>query len=537
MERFDEVVCDPRLRLADLRAHLESGSAAPFLGEYRVASTSGSTGLRGVFAFTHREFAHWTAASLRAMVRAGGGPGMRLLAIGAPSPAAVTRQLFADFQAATPDAPRLSVVTPLPELVEALNAHQPQGLVGYPTLAGILAGEQLAGRLRIRPRFGLYGAEPLTPVIRRRIREAWGFEPASIYAATEALAIGSSTPADECLEVSEDVLVVEVVDQHDRPVPPGTPGAKVLVTNLVDYAQPLIRYELSDVVTLADGPNPSGRPYRRIASIEGRRMDILHLPRRGGGEVALHPTGLSPAFASLPEVREYQVLHDHRGLHARVVLAPGADPATPQRLRRALAAAVEAAGAVAPPVEVVEVDALEREPGARRQAQAGQVDRPEPPRRAAGLSRLPSSSSSRRAALIPSLPAGAHSGGRRRDGSDRGDVAVVDRRRAAGRRGGALPGAGARPDGLPGDDPARGGRLVRGRLPLGADPVPPGRAAPHRVHRLGGRRRGGAAAAPPGDRTLSNSPGHRNPTRIGPAMIRAVQIRRCAWERRYVDDR
>ncbi|HEX8863858.1 MAG TPA: hypothetical protein VGC06_33110 [Actinomycetes bacterium] len=363
MERFDEVVCDPRLRLAGLQAHLEAGSATPFLGEYRVASTSGSTGLRGVFAFTHREFAHWTAACLRAMVRAGGGPGVRLLAIGAPSPAAVTRQLFADFQATTPDAPRLSVVTPLPELVEALNTYQPQGLVGYPTLAGVLAGEQLAGRLRIRPRWGLYGAEPLTPVIRRRIREAWGFEPASIYAATEALAIGSSTPADECLEISEDVLVVEVVDQHDRPVPPGTPGAKVLVTNLVDYAQPLIRYELSDVVTLADGPNPSGRPYRRIASIEGRRMDTLHLPRRGGGEVALHPTGLSPAFASLPEVREYQVLRDHRGLHARVVLIPGADPATPERLRRALAAAVEAAGAVAPPVEVIEVNALEREPG------------------------------------------------------------------------------------------------------------------------------------------------------------------------------
>jgi phenylacetate-CoA ligase len=260
MERFDEVVCDPRLRLAGLQAHLEAGSAAPFLGEYRVASTSGSTGLRGVFAFTQREFGVWTAACLRAMTRAGARPGARLLAIGAPSPAAVTRQLFADFQAATPDAPRLSVVTPLPELVEALNAYQPEGLVGYPTLAGILAGEQLAGRLRIRPRFGLYGAEPLTPVIRRCIREAWGYQPASIYAATEALAIGSSTPADECLEISEDLLVVEVVDQHDRPVPPGTPGAKVLVTNLVDYAQPLIRYELSDVVTLADGPTRPGAP-------------------------------------------------------------------------------------------------------------------------------------------------------------------------------------------------------------------------------------------------------------------------------------
>ena len=363
MERFDEVVCDPRLRLADLKAHLEAGSAEPFLGEYRVASTSGTTGRRGVFAFTRREFGVWTAVCLRAMRRVGAAPGARLVAIGAPSPAAVTRQLFADFMAATPGAPRLSVVTPVPELVEALNAFQPEGLVGYPTIAGVLAGEQLAGRLRIQPRWGLYGAEPLTPVVRRRIREAWGFEPGSIYAATEALGVGSSTPGDECFEMGEDVLVIEVVDQDDRPVPPGTPGAKVLITNLVNYAQPLIRYELSDVVTLADGPNPSGRPYRRIASLEGRRMDTLYLPAPDGGEVAMHPTGLSPAFASLPDVCEYQVLHDHRGLHARVVLTPGAGADVPGRLRSALTVAIEGAGAVPPPIDVTEVEALEREPG------------------------------------------------------------------------------------------------------------------------------------------------------------------------------
>jgi AcrR family transcriptional regulator len=161
--------------------------------------------------------------------------------------------------------------------VEALNTYQPEGLVGYPTIAGILAGEQLAGCLRIRPRWGLYGAGPLTPVIRRRIREAWGFEPGGIYAATEALGLGSSTPGDECFEMSEDVLVVEVVDRHDRPVPPGTPGAKVLITNLVNYAQPLIRYELSDVVTLAARAparcrRPSTSPrWRRWNASPGRR--------------------------------------------------------------------------------------------------------------------------------------------------------------------------------------------------------------------------------------------------------------------------
>jgi len=370
MERFDEIVCDSRLRLDDLRAHMRAGpeAARPFLGEYRVVSTSGTTGLRGVFVYTQREFALWTAASLRAFSRAGAAPGARVLAVGAPSPLAVTRQLFADIQADQPDAPRLSVVTPLPELVGALNAYQPDGLVGYPTIAGYLAAEQLAGRLRIRPRFGVYGAEPLTPDIRRRIRDAWGFEPASVYAATEALVLGSSTPADPCLEISEDLLVVEVVDERGHPAPAGTPGAKVLVTNLVNYAQPLIRYEISDVVTLADGPdldgpNPAGRPYRRIASIEGRCMDTLHLPGRRGGEVALHPSGLGPAFAGLPDVRQYQILHDPRGLHVRVLLAAGASADVPTRLRRSLVEAIEAAGAVPPAVEVEQVAALEREPG------------------------------------------------------------------------------------------------------------------------------------------------------------------------------
>jgi phenylacetate-coenzyme A ligase PaaK-like adenylate-forming protein len=370
MEHFDQIVCDPRLRLEDLRAHMAAGpdAARPFLGEYRVASTSGSTGVRGVFAHTHREFAVWAAASLRAFTRAGAAPSARLAAIGAPSPLAITRQLFADLQATRPDAPRLSVATPLPELVEALNAYQPDGLVGYPTIAGLLAAEQLAGRLRIRPRFGAYGAEPLTPDVRRRIRDAWGFEPATVYAATEALLLGSSTPYDPCLELSEDLLVIEVVDEHDRPVPAGTPGAKVLVTNLVNYAQPLIRYQLSDVVTPADGPdldgpNPAGRPWRRIAAIEGRCMDTLYLPGRRGGEVALHPSAFGPAFASLPDLRQYQLLHDHTGLRAKVVVAGGASPGLPARLCQSLVQAIEAAGAVPPTVSVEQVAALAREPG------------------------------------------------------------------------------------------------------------------------------------------------------------------------------
>ena len=364
MDHFDQVVCDPRLRRAALEAHLAGPDPArSFLGRYRVLTTSGTTGLRGIFAVTEDEAAVWIAATSRAGAHAGFGPQDRVVGIGTPSRVHLTRQLFAPLRDAQGDVPDLSTATPLPELVAALNAFQPDAIVGYPSVAGLLADEQLAGRLRISPRGGGFGAEPLTPNLRRRIRAAWGFEPVSLYAATESPVIASGTPGHPELEIHEDVVLVEVVDERDRPVPPGTPGFKVLITNLVNFAQPLIRYELTDAVTLAQGPNPDGRPWRRIAAIEGRSAEVLHLPGRGGGQATVHPSALGAAFGPYPQVRQYQFVYDGRTLQARVVLAPDAPPDTPDRLGRSLAQAIEATGAVAPPVAIRPVAELQREPG------------------------------------------------------------------------------------------------------------------------------------------------------------------------------
>jgi phenylacetate-coenzyme A ligase PaaK-like adenylate-forming protein len=361
MAHFDEVVCDPRLRLAELQAHLAGDDPArSFLGDYRVATTSGTSGLRAIVAFTSAEAAAWRAASARAATRAGIRPGPTLAAIGSPSPAHLTRQVLGAGGAAP-----LSAATPVPQLVAALNAQQPEALIGAAGLWAVLAGEQLAGRLRIAPRAAAFGSEALTPELRRRVQAAWGIRPASIYAATEAPILASSTAEQPELELAEDVVVVEVVDEHDRPVPPGTPGAKVLVTNLVNFAQPLIRYQLTDAVTESDRPNPAGRPWRCLASVDGRTADILHLPGRGGGTVPVHPSVLGSAVAPFPDVREYAFVHDAGGLHADVVLAPGAPADLADRLRRAIGSAVAATGAVSPPVTVALVRSLRREPGGK----------------------------------------------------------------------------------------------------------------------------------------------------------------------------
>ena len=361
MDNFDRIVTDPALQLSELEAHVTSAEAnRPFRG-YRVFSTSGTAGLRGLTIYSHEEFALWTAASLRLFAWTGITPQTRLVAIGSPDPVHITNQLFSAFRSGRQDAPRVSVLTPIDEIVAALNEYQPEALVGYTSVGHLLAQQQLDGRLRIQPRVVALGSEVLTGEATQRIREAWRIEPVNVYASTEVLFIATSRPPHTDLHIYDDLLIIEVVDEHNRPVPPGKPGFKVLVTNLVNRVQPLIRYELSDSVVLAEGPDPSGLPYGRFASVDGRSDDVLRLSARAGGELPVYPYRLRAPFSGLSEVRQYQIIHDESGLQVRVVLQPAASPETLVRVREALLRALDDIGALAPSIEVVPVASIERE--------------------------------------------------------------------------------------------------------------------------------------------------------------------------------
>ncbi|HET8757180.1 MAG TPA: hypothetical protein VFM58_14270 [Solirubrobacteraceae bacterium] len=364
MDQWDRIVCDRRLKRDEVAAHAAGEhAAAPYLGEYRVFSTSGASGLRGLLVYSEAEWTAAMAVTMRAMIAAGARPGERTVGIGAPPGPHMSDRIYAGLRTRA-DTPRLSALTPVDEMVAALNAYQPQILLGYPTVGALLAAEQLAGRLRIAPRMIAFGSEPLTAETRERVQAAWGLDPGEYYSTTEAPVIASSTPAHpRALEIFEDEYVIEVVDEDDRPVPPGSAGAKVLVTNLQNRTLPLIRYELADRVTVAAAPNPAGRPYRHIEAIDGRTGDILTFPARAGGEVQVLPLRLGGPFARLPAVRQFQIVHAAGALEIRVVLEPGAPDDTRDRVRAAVVAALDEAGAVPPAIAVVAVDRLEREGG------------------------------------------------------------------------------------------------------------------------------------------------------------------------------
>jgi phenylacetate-coenzyme A ligase PaaK-like adenylate-forming protein len=351
MERFDDWVTDPRLRREAVERHLHALAGDELLfGEHRVMATGGSTGSRGVFVFSRAEWRE-LCVYFMAMFRAAGltpkVPRRKIASIAAPSPAHMTWRLSSSLDIGLHRRLPLAATMPIDELVEALNRFEPEGFNSYPSVAAMLAEEQLEGRLRISPEHIAVSSELCTPEMRDRIRAAWGVEPFEVYGATDGL--WGWHCEHHRLHFAEDITIVEVEDE------------RLLVTNLFMKTQPVIRYEITDIVRLGAGPCPCGRPTRWVEAIEGRSDDILELMADGGGTARVHPIKLRSPLAQLGSVRQYQAVLRDDGLHVAVV--PRGDAARARdEVRAALAGALRDAGAVAP-VHVETVAALTRDSG------------------------------------------------------------------------------------------------------------------------------------------------------------------------------
>jgi phenylacetate-CoA ligase len=367
MERFDDLVTDRRLTLASVEAHLDGLARDELLlGRYRAMATGGSTGRKGVFVVDRDEWRQYLAGFFRWNHYVGLRPRLprrlRIASIAAARPLHMTYRMASSIDVGLYRVLRLEAATPVPAMVAALNRHQPEFLYAYGSVLGLLAAEQLDGRLRIAPAIIASSGETHTDDLRDAVRAAFATSSFELYAMTEAGILGSHCDRHAGVHLFEDQAIVEVVDEQGRPVPPGQAGHKLLVTNLVARVQPLIRYEVSDMVAVAVEPCPCGRPFRLLRAIEGRNDDILHLPAAGGGTVAVHPLALRGALAGIPGLVQYKVLHDEGGLHVRAALRPDAAPdqavhLVTTRLRERLAAQ----GVADPAVDVELRDSLQDE--------------------------------------------------------------------------------------------------------------------------------------------------------------------------------
>ena len=372
MEHFDELVCDPRLRRDQLLAWVgQLTGDRLYLDRYRVMVTSGSSGRPGLFVYDPVGWRSTCAQQLRISSWAGLRPSLprqRLAALGGAAPSHVSRQVAATLAVGLHRVLSLPVTLPLAQLVQALNQFQPTYLHVYPSVAMWLADEQQAGRLQLSPQMLVTIAELRTPEMTQRLTDAFGVRPFNAYGCTEGL-WGSECEHHQGIHLFEDTTLVENVDADGQPVPAGEPGARLLVTNLSNMVQPLIRLEVTDLVTLDPDPCPCGRVLVRASAIHGRSDDVLSLPAGDSGRVAVHPL----QFVLLtrdPQVREFQVVQDGPALRIRIVpshAAIASDDPLETRLGQAVAQQLLALGVQDPRVTVERCQQLPRGAGGKLQ--------------------------------------------------------------------------------------------------------------------------------------------------------------------------
>ncbi|WP_236589021.1 phenylacetate--CoA ligase family protein [Ramlibacter aurantiacus] len=315
MRDFDAWPTDPRLRLSELQVFLADPSriGQPFLGEFMVWQSSGSSGEPAVFVQDARAMAVYDALEACRRLQPRWDPwylGARIAFIGAIEghfASTVTAQRLRRLNPAmAANLHALSFMQPTARLVAQLNGLRPSVVSTYPTVAVLLAHEASAGRLRIAPSEIWAGGETLTAGMRRLVEARFGCPVINSYGASEFLPLASQCRLG-VLHLNADWAILEPVDEQGRPVPPGVAGHTALLTNLANHVQPIIRYDLGDRVLVRPQPCACGSPLPAI-EVQGREDDMLVIARAGAAPVHLPPLALTTALEDDAGVFDFQLV-------------------------------------------------------------------------------------------------------------------------------------------------------------------------------------------------------------------------------------
>ena len=362
MEHFDQLVTSRDVGLEAVSRYLAALQGNElFGGRYYVSATAGTTGQRGIFLWNFAEWVQVVASYNRAFDWAGSTAGLthrvKTAVVSSTNPSHQSARVGASIHSRWVPTLRLDSGQPLAGIVAGLNGWQPQMLIGYASKLRLLAEEQLAGRLRIAPRFVFSASEVLTDSTRALAAEAWRAPPFNVYGATETSGIAADCGHHQGMHLFEDLVLAEVVDESNRPVPTGVYGAKVLVTVLFSRTLPLIRYEMTDSVQLADEHDCScGRPYRLITGIQGRQQEALSFPSPRGDLTTVQPIVFHHVMDRV-DTAGWQIIQHPDGLEVLLAQPHSVDF---QQIKMDLRTALTATGAVSPQLHIREVDAIPR---------------------------------------------------------------------------------------------------------------------------------------------------------------------------------
>lgn len=278
--------------------------AEPMSKIARIHASSGTTGKKIVVGYTKNDLDAWSDCIAR-MLKAIGADENDIVQI------SFGYGLFTGGFGAHKGAEKIgAAVVPVSS---GNTANQLQTLVDFgttilcctPSYAMYLAeAAEEAGIIeKLHLRAGIFGAEPWSEDMRRRIEEKLHIKAYDIYGLSEIMGPGV---ACECeyqngMHVWEDMFIPEIIDpQTLKPVPEGEKG-ELVFTTLTKEGFPVIRYRTRDICSLSSEKCPCGRTHIKMNKPMGRSDDMLII--RGVNvfpsqieEVLLQVSGVTPNY-------------------------------------------------------------------------------------------------------------------------------------------------------------------------------------------------------------------------------------------------
>ena len=220
-------------------------------------------------------------------------------------------------------------------------------------------------------RIGIFGAEPWTEEMRRRIEQAADIKAYDIFGLTEIIGPGVSMECKhQCgMHIFEDHFYPEIINPDTGEVLPDGDTGELVLTTLSKAATPMLRYRTRDLSRLVPEACACGRTLRRLQRISARSDDMLII--RG---VNLFPSQIEAALLSIEQaLPHYHILvsrqNDLDNIEVQVEITPSVasdDIKSMQALRRRISDAIERITNLRVNVSLVQPNTLQRSEGKLR---------------------------------------------------------------------------------------------------------------------------------------------------------------------------
>ena len=322
MSNFDDWVTDSEIRFLEVKNFISKPAniAKPYLEKYTVWESSGSTNTPGIFLVSDEAMSIYDALEFSrkstflkihqclnsfalsdrvAFVGVNSGHFASIVSFERMrANNAYLQDCFKSF----------SILDTRKSLIQQLNEYVPNILVTYPTAALALANAKERGDLKIELSEILTGGENLTESMKNYIQNVFQCKVINSYGASEFLPIAWECDKGE-LHVNADWVILEPVDEKRRPVADGVMSHTTLLTNLANFTQPLIRYDLGDSVAINHCTCSCGCRLPTIR-LQGRGDDVLKLKDAKGKWIELLPLAITTVLEHEVGVFDFQITQD-----------------------------------------------------------------------------------------------------------------------------------------------------------------------------------------------------------------------------------